>query len=263
MTKKLLAARSRFFRFTGLSVALSAMMLGAVACSLGNAAPTPFATRAATQTPWIIYIPITSTPEPATVTPLPTVTSAVKTPTRAPTRPPAVAKATVAPPKPTSAPPPPAAVAPTATTALACSAAAVTLTGPGPSDQRATKEKGPGSDTFKFIWSPFQQGETDEHMGYRIDIESKTNNNTHVNGDVVYVQHNWFVNNGQFYVYTADKIFGLAVPAGGENVTVIWSVTVVKTTGGFDNKGSVTGNVINCSKASDPLTIPLIVIGQS
>lgn len=96
-------------------------------------------------------------------------------------------------------------------------------------------------------------------MGYRIDIESRKGT-TKVNGDGVYVGHNWFLSNGQQYIYTADRIFGLAQPAGGDDVTVLWKVTVIKTTGGFDNQGRISGSEVNCSAPSQTSTIQLLVI---
>ena len=95
-------------------------------------------------------------------------------------------------------------------------------------------------------------------MGYRIDIAS-TKGTTQVNGDVAYVAHNWFLANGQQYIYDSNKIYNLALPAGGDNVLVTWKVTVIKTTGGFDNQGRMTGTEVKCSPASTSSTINLIV----
>src|SRR5512146_2352000 len=66
---------SRKWHYSFWVVALSAVALWLAGCSTANPTVTS-ATRAATQTPWFIYIPVTTTPEPATITPLPTVTSA-------------------------------------------------------------------------------------------------------------------------------------------------------------------------------------------
>jgi hypothetical protein len=239
---------------------LSVAMFAVSACSSGGTSPTPPVTRSATQTPWVIYVPITFTPEPATVTPLPPATASVKaTAARTPTRV-AVAvptKAPVAPPT-KAAPPQPAVVVPSLTAAPACSAPAVTLFSPGPADERKTKEKGPGSDTFVLKWAPFTPGDSDALMGYRIDLTSRLNGRT-VNGDVVYVSHNAFLNNGQQYIYDSLRVYNLAAPAG-ESVNVEWTVTVVKTTGSFDNQGGVSGTVVKCSPPSAPLTIPLKVV---
>lgn len=228
-----------------------AVLLVALSACGSNPTPTPPPTRVATQTPWVIYVPITATPEPPTVTPLPTVTASK--PSRTPTR-------TVAP-KPTvvatKPPATPVVAAPSPTAAPACSAGSVTLRFPENGAPRSTKRTGPGPDIFDFKWDPFQAGETDSQIGYRIDIESKrVGTNQIVNGDAVYISHNGFLRSGQHYPYDQRAVFGLA---GGDNVTVLWKVTVVKTTGSFDDQGHAAGSVINCGPPSQTWTIQLIV----
>ncbi len=244
-----------------LLVSLSAVMLVSTACSLGGggATATPPSTRAATQTPWIVYVPITVTPMPATFTPLPTVTVARQaTATRTVAKPAATKAAVVLPTK------PPVVAGPTATLAPTCSAGAVTPLYPENGTSRKTHPSGPGSDTFMFKWTPFQQGESDPQMGYRIDIESKMpGTNKTVNGDAVYISHNAFLkerSNGapQQYIYDARAVHGLA-GGGDANVAVFWKVTVVKTSGGFDDLGHVTGTVVNCGPPSQTWTITLII----
>jgi hypothetical protein len=227
----------------------------ASACSMGGATATPPATRAATQTPWFVYVPITVTPMPATFTPLPTVTVARQaTPTRTVAKPAPTKAAAVVPTK------PPVVAGPTATPVPACSASSVQLKFPQNGDPRHTKTKGPASDVFDFQWSPFQSGEADPQMGYMIRIESKyVGTNRAVGGDAKYISHNGFLKNGQHYIYDARAVHGL-VGAGEANVAVFWNVTVVKTTGGFDDVGGVSGAVVNCSPPSQTWTISLIVL---
>jgi hypothetical protein len=238
-----------------LLVFVSAVMLATSACSSGAATDTPPLTRAATQTPWIVYVPITVTPMPVTFTPLPTVTVARQaTPTRTVAKP-ATTKAAAA-----TATKPPVAVVPTATPALSCSASSVQLRFPQNGDPRKTKVSGPASDVFDFQWSPFQSGEADPQMGYMIKIESKyVGTNRSVGGDAKYISHNGFLKNNQHYIYDARAVHGL-VGAGEANVAVFWNVTVVKTTGSFDDVGGVTGSVVNCSPPSQTWTISLIVL---
>ncbi len=238
-----------------LLVSLSAVMLVTSACSLGGTTATPPATRAATQTPWFVYVPITVTPMPVTFTPLPTVTVGRQaTPTRTVAKP-ASTKAVVA-----VATKPPVAVAPTATPAPSCSASSVQLRFPQNGDPRKTKKDGPASDVFDFQWSPFQGGEAEPQMGYMIKIESKyVGTNRPVGGDAKYISHNGFLKNGQHFIYDARAVHGL-VGAGEANVAVFWNVTVVKTTGSFDDVGGVSGSVVNCSAPSQTWTISLIVL---
>jgi hypothetical protein len=233
------------------------ILLGVAAATLSacsaNPTPTPSPTRVATQTPWIIERVITATPEPPTITPLPTATEAKpKTPTRAPTAKPAATKSPTA---------PPVAVAPSATPVPACNLGTVTLIFPDNGAPRKTKRTGPASDTFDFKWTPFQVGETDPQIGYRIDIESKIGGKA-VNSDTVYISHNGFLRSGQHYIYDAQRIFYLASPAGGENVAVAWKVTVVKTTGSFDDQGKASGTVVNCGAPSPTFLIQLEVLDQ-
>jgi hypothetical protein len=227
------------------------MALGA--CSSGNvpiAAPT---SRVATQTPWVIYVPITSTPEPATVTPLPSITAAVKvaarTATRAPaaaTKPP-VAVATKAATAPGPAVPPP-------TAAPACSASAVTLLFPENGVPRGTRKDGTGGSSFDLKWTPYQSAPGDPQMGYQISLSSKRTGFS--NGATVYVSHSRYLQDGQHYIFDQRSVSSLA---SGESVTVSWYVTVVKTTGSFDNQGGISGSVVNCSPPSQIFTIQLVV----
>ncbi len=239
---------------TNLLVLLAVSVFVLSGCSLNGASVTPPVTRAATQTPWIIYVPVTTTAEPATVTPLPTVTVA-RVPSRTSTRPPATKAAA----QPTKPPATPVAALPPPTAAPACSAGAVTLSFPENGAPRGTKKNGPGPDVFDFQWQPFQSGESDPQMGYRLTIDAKAvGTNRTINGDTRYISHNGFLKNGRHYIYDSRAVHGL-VGAGDANAAVFWNVTVVKTTGSFDDQGNVSGTVVACGPASQTWTISLIV----
>lgn len=99
--------------------------------------------------------------------------------------------------------------------------------------------------------------ESEAQIGYRIDLESKRyGTNQRVNGDTVYISHNGFLKLGQHYTYDSRATSQLA---GGDSATVTWWVTVVKTTGSFDDQGHVTGSVFNCSPPSERWAIQLQV----
>jgi hypothetical protein len=224
------------------------------ACGNTTGTLTPPATRLATQTPWIIYVPVTTTPEPTILPLLPTAepkTTAV--PTRAPTRP-VVVKPSVVPTK------PPVVVAPVAkpTEAPTCSYGNVILKDPDNNALRRTKAQGVGGDTFRFIWDPppSLQGSTqDSQVGYKITIQAKRANFS--NGATLYVSHNKFWN---------DKVVILDKPAvstltGGDNVIVTWNVTIVRTSGSFNDADLMVAppGVVSCGPPSETRSIDLQV----
>jgi hypothetical protein len=233
-------------------IALGVFALTASACGTTNATLTPPTTRAATQTPWIIYVPVTTTPEPTTLPLLPTVevkAAATRTPTR-----PVVAKPTVVPTKPPVAPSAPVAK-PTA--APACSIGTVTLKEPDDNALRRTRAVGVGGDTFRFIWDPpaSLQGEGDSQVGYKIEVASKRGN--FANGVTLYVSHN---------KYWRDRVVILDKPAvstlaGGDSVKVTWFVTIIRTTGSFNDADPAVGpsGVVTCGPPSVTRTISLEV----
>jgi len=226
------------------------MTIALSACSSG--APTALPTRVATQTPWIIERVITATPEPPIATTIPPSGNVpVKTPTKAPTAKPAVVP-TVKPP----VAPPVAAASPT-TAPPACSVGAVTLLFPENGAPRNTRKDGSGGSAFIMKWTPFQNGDSDPSMGYRIEMESKRGGKT-INGATVYVAHNKYLRDGQQFVFDARAV---SLLAAGENASVTWKVIVVKSTGSFnDTDYNVTPpGVVACSAASIPFTIQLIV----
>lgn len=221
------------------------------ACGGSAAVQTPPATRAATQTPWIIYVPVTTTPEPTAPPLLPTaVVKAAATPTRTPTRAITTAKPTVAPTKPPVVPP----SAPTASPAPACNIGTVTLTFP---ENGSYRTKGAA---FEMKWTQpaALSGETDPNVGYKIEMESRRGNKV-VNGATVYVSHNKYLRDGKF-IFGAREVAGLAA---GDDAVVTWRVTIVRASGGFDdNQQRALGEVINCGAPSLPSQIELRGFGE-
>ncbi len=231
-------------------IAFAVLVATASACS-STPAQAPLPTRVATQTPWIIYMPVTSTPEPATVTPLPTVTPSQ--PTRLPTRiPPTRAPATK--PPPTKAP---VAVAPTVTPAPTCNYGTAEPYFPENNVTRILNAVGTQGPAFEFKWYPpaaLGMNTADPTVGYRIDITSRRlGTGQVVGGDVVYVSQNKYIQDKE-YVYPGNKVRTLGA---GDNAAVTWQVTVVKTTGGFDDQGGKIGSEVSCGAPSTPFIIQL------
>lgn len=226
-------------------IVLSALTLGVTGCGGDTMPATPPSTRAATQTPWIIYVPVTTTPEPTAPPLLPTVAVKAATPTRTPTR-------GVTPTRPPAVPTkPPAAVTPLVqpSPTAACSIGSVTLTFP---ENGSYRTKGAA---FEMKWIPpaALAGQTDPNIGYKIELESRRGNRV-VNGAVVYVSHNKYLRDGKF-VYGPREVAGLAA---GDNAVVTWKVTIVQATGGFDDtQQRALGEVIHCGPASLPFQIEL------
>ena len=233
-------------------VVLGIVALVLSACSsTGSTTVTP-PTRAATQTPWLIYVPVTVTPEPATITPLPT--AQVKTtPSRTATRAPVAVKPSATATKPAvSASPPP-------TAAPACNLGSVTLKEPDNGALRQTKEKSVGGDTFRFIFEPPASlaGESSSDVGYQLEMESRRGGKV-VNGASIYLPHNKFLRDGKLYIFDKPGVNALA---GGEDVIVTWKVTVIKASGGFNESDptSPPAGIITCGPSSPIWTITLKV----
>ena len=231
-----------------ITVLLAALALAASACGTPSAA-TP--TRVATQTPWVIYVPITTTPEPATITPLPTVTPVQ--PTRAPTRiPPTKAPPTKAPP--TKAP---VAAAPTNTPVPACDLGTVIPTFPEDGAPRNTRANGSGGSAIIFKWQPPSAlaSLTDPHVGYKIEVESRRGGQ-HINGVVLYISANQYLTDGQA-VLDPRAVSGLAA---GDDAVATWTVTIVKTSGDFETDPTTAPpGLINCGAPSRSMSVQLIV----
>ncbi|MCI0475677.1 MAG: hypothetical protein L0Y55_05475 [Anaerolineales bacterium] len=235
---------------TGWIIAFGLLALSVSACGTSNATLTPPATRSATQTPWIIYVPVTTTPEPTHLPLLPTAEVKAAA-TRTSTRPVVVAKPTVVPTKPPVAPSAPVAQ-PSA--APACSIGTVTLTFP---ENGAPRNKGAA---FEMKWTPpaALSGETETTVGYRIEMESRRGSKI-VNGSTVYVSHNKYLRDGKF-VYDRGAVTMLAA---GDDAVVTWKVTIVKASGGFDEgQQNASGSIVNCGPSSLPSQIQLIGFGD-
>ena len=233
-------------------IGLSASVLAASACS-ASPAQTPPLTRAATQTPWIIYVNVTSTPEPATVTPLPTVAVAAA-PTRTATR-------SVARPTATKAPPTKSVVAaapPTNSPAPACSLGTVTPSFPEDGAPRNTRADGSGGSAIIFKWTnvpPDISGIGDAHFGYMVQVESRRGT-AHVNGTTLYISANKYIQDGQL-VLDPRAVSSLAA---GDDALAIWSVTIVKTSGSFNDTDATVRppDLVNCGPASQSMSVRLL-----
>ncbi len=242
---------------------LSLVAILSVACS--GAGPTPTRTpRAvadnATQTPWIIYIPVTNTPEPFTVTPLPTVTSSQPLPqptnTRAP-RPTAVAP--VAPvvratatsaSSPTPAPP-------TNTPTPSCGETyqVTQLLGPEDGVTRDAKSGSGAGHTIQFFWAPVASYQLDPKIGYQVLITGPANR-----GSVIYISHNGYLQaqNANGAVLSQQATWGLT---NGDDVTVQWKVSVVMSSGGFNDQSlTIIGTPTFCGPPSPTRIIYLHAI---
>ena len=237
-------------------IALGVLALAVSACGGTNGTLTPPPTRSATQTPWIIYVPVTTTPEPAILPLLPTAEAKTTTvPTRAPTRA-VVAKPSVVPTK----PPSPAAVAAKPTAAPACNYGTVTLREPEDSAERHTRETEVNGDTFRFIWDPPESllGSTDSTVGYQLNIVSKRPGFS--NGATIYISNNTFLNSSPPKLFILDKP-AVNTLAAGADVVVTWSVSIIKATGSF-NESDPTARppgLVVCGSPSPTRTINLKV----
>lgn len=237
----------------------TAILLGvlfvAIGCSaLSGAAPT--ATRSAradaTQTPIIIYVPVTTTPEPFTATPLPTVTGAA--PTRTATRPPqpTAPPATRAPVAAATNTPVP---APTNTAAPACGQElkVAKLTFPEDGATRNTNPK--GGPTIQFQFTPVVNYNLDSSIGYRVDMRiTRTNGMT----DARYMSHNKFLTTREGIVLDGKALWILS---GGEDNQMQWTVTVIKASGGFDDNTNLPiGTVSDCGTPTGPYRVVIQVV---
>jgi len=213
-------------------------------------------TRATTQTPLIVYVPVTTTPEPATVTPLATITSsAPTTPTRTSTRA-VVAKATATKTK-TAAP---VAAGPTALTAPVCAFGPPLLIEPDRQASIMTKENSPAvGASFIFKWTPPENIGGDD-IGYKIHMDSVSQTGKPVTSVNVYISHNKFISEGQKkqFVYDANRVWYLK--EGSNNSTVTFYISVVKFSGAIDDLGNLSGTASECSGSqSEKRNISLIV----
>lgn len=234
-----------------IGLSLFSVLLGA--CS--SNAPTVTPTRVATQTPWIIYVPVTTTPEPAVATPLPTVGAPVAVqPTLRPTatRAPVVAVKPSAT-KPPAAPPAPVVVKPTA--APACNLGTVQPTFPSnPTDRGPYPKQGTGGAAFILKWDPpasLGMTANDPAVGYKVELTARRpGTSAIINATTVYIAHNQYVEKREF-VFDARSVRALTV---NDDAVVNWQVTIIKAAG-FDNQGAISGSEISCGAPSIPYSI--------
>ncbi len=244
-------------RFTNLVflVALGIFVVMASACGSNTANAQP--TRVATQTPYIVFVPVTTTPEPATVTPLATITPevVVKTATRTATRAVVVVRPTV------TKTSPPAPVGPSSTAAPACAFAAPTVTEPDERAEVRTFENRPGTGAFIFKWIPPPSIGGDD-IAYKIQLDSKSSTTGKpVNGDTVYITHSKYMSEGQGQrlVYDSNRVWGMK--QGGDGATVYYYVSVVKFKGNIDDSYHLVGSAVECTGSRTALrAISLIVL---
>jgi len=250
---------------TILALALIALALVSIACSGSDATPTR--TRVAealpTQTPWVIYVPVTVTPGPATATLEPTVTPSGPQPTA--TKPPATARPAqptkpprTAPPAATAAPTdagPPSPAPPTATTAPSCGQAyqVTKLTFPENGAKRRARPGGGAGATIQFKWDPIAGYDLDPKIGYRVNIS------TPKNSAALYISHNAYLKE-QVAILNQQATYGLT---NGDDATATWTVDVIMTDGEFNDVGDDTqppvGTISTCGPTSPPFTIQLAV----
>ncbi len=240
--------------------ALGAVALISTGCAVfqNNAQPT----RAATQTPFIIFVPVTTTPEPATVTPLPTITAATAaTPTRTATR--VVAAKPTATRTKTSAP---VAAGPSPTTATVCTYGTPTVTEPDKAASIMTREDRPAmGSSFVFKWIPPSNIAGDD-IGYKIHMDATSTTGKPVNSVNVYISHNKFVSESQkqqcggqsCFIYDPQRVWYLK--QGSVNSIVTYYIAVVKFNGSIDDLGNLSGTASECNGSqSEKRSITLIV----
>jgi len=109
-------------------------------------------------------------------------------------------------------------------------------------------------------WDPPESlgGSADPQIGYRIEMISRRGNQV-VNGATAYISHNKYISDGKF---TFDQR-AVSQLAASDNASVTWTVTIVKTSGTFnDNDNSVAPpGLVTCGPASAPFQINLIING--
>lgn len=241
---------------------LAAMTLTSVVACGGETTPTR--TRVAqvesTQTPWIIYYPVTTTPPPATITLVPT--NAVSAPVATevpPTKPPAPQNTRptqpAVSPQPTAPPEPPTAEPPTATSAPSCGQAyqVTNLTFPENGAKREAKAGSGAGKTIQFKWDPIASYEMDPKIGYRINISTPRNSQS------LYISHNAYLKE-QVAILSQQATYGLTQ---GDDATASWFVEVIMASGEFNDAGDDTqpplGTITVCGPQSPTFTIELSV----
>lgn len=244
-----------------------ALAVLSAACSAGGATPTRtrIAEAEATQTPWIIYVPVTVTPGPATATLIPEVAPVVtEPPTAAPTNTRAPVQPTAVPQQPeaTSPPPPPTAPAesptpqpPPATPAPSCGTTyqVTNLTFPENGAKRRAKNTSGAGATIQFKFDPVVAYEIDPKIGYRVNISTKRNS------AALYISHNTYLKE-QVVILSQQATYGLTL---GDDATADWTVDVIMASGEFNDNGddqtAPLGTVTVCGPTSPTFSIELAV----
>lgn len=237
-----------------------ALALTSAACGGADATPTRVRVAQAepTQTPWIIYIPVTVTPGPATATLEPTSTPDAPQPTAVPpTKPPANTR----PPQPTALPQPtappesPTSEPPTATPAPSCGQVyqVTNLTFPENGAKREAKDGSGAGKTIQFKWDPIASYEMDPKIGYRLNIS------TPQNSQALYISHNAYLKE-QVVILSQQATYGMTQ---GDDTTANWNVDVIMASGEFNDVGDDTqpplGTITVCGPSSPTFSIELVV----
>lgn len=240
---------------------LGVIVLAATGCGiLPNNSAQP--TRAATQTPFIVFVPVTTTPEPATVTPLPTVTSnAPQSPTRTATSARIIAIKPTA--TKTKQPVAPVVTGPTATTTPTCTSDPIIPLDPGDNASVTTFVQHAGSGAFIFKWNqPANAGGDD--FGYKIQMDGRTISGKPGGGDTVYISYNKFnsESQGKQFTYSGQQVWGLQ--RNNEDTIITWYIAAVRFTGTIDDQGHLNGKATECAGSqSTRRNIRVVVIDQS
>lgn len=243
-------------------LALSALVILSAACSGGDATPTRtrVAQAEATQTPWIIYIPVTTTPGPELATLEPTTTpNAPPTNPPPPTRVPATPRPVepTQPQQPTTPPESPTAEAPTATPAPSCGEPYQVTNLLFPENgalRRARPGSGAGA-TIQFKFEPVAAFEMDPRIGYRVNVSTPRNS------QALYISHNAYLKE-QVLILSQQATYGLTQ---GDDMNATWSVDVIMASGEFNDVGDDTqaplGTIAVCGPTSPQFSIELVVEG--
>lgn len=239
-------------------------VLAVLSAACGGADATPTRTRVAqaepTQTPWIIYIPVTVTPGPATATLEPTSTPNGPPPTAVP---PTRAPANTRPPQPTKEPQPttpaesptPAPPPPTAAPTCGQTYQVTKLIDPSPNGVvRDVINNSRAGKTLQFKWDPVVAYELPTNIGYRVNVS------TNANSVALYISHNAYLQE-QVAILSAQGSYGLTL---GDDRTASWNVDVIMASGEFNDAGDDTqpplGTVTVCGPSSPTWTIELHVM---
>jgi hypothetical protein len=239
-------------------------MFAGLGAACNGAGPTPTRTPRAvadsgnpTQTPWFIYVPVTTTPEPFTITALPTVTSSAPIPKPTNTRPPRTVAAAASP---TLALPSTATAtsAPAATPTPSCGETyqVTQLTFPNNGDTRDAKAGSGAAQTIQFKWIPVVTWDLDPTIGYMVYIAGPTKGRS----DALYISHNGYlkVEGGNGVILNKQATWNLT---GGDDTDVQWNVTVIRSSSGFDDQAfNIIGTATPCGPASPSFLIHLHVL---